>query len=256
MTDAETTPPYLQVADALRSRIATGALPPGARLPSLTEITAETGYSGTVGQRAYAVLVDEGLVISRAGSGHFVRSQEPPTVMFRRQRVQPGEGSPVAQLLAEQGVEGTWRHESSTARADESVAARLEIPVGDGVMHTRYTYLANGEPVQLAESWEPLDVTGASLVALPEAGPYAGIGVADRMAVIGINVGVPVERVRARAATRAEAQQLGCPPAAPVLAIDRTYFDQATARPVEVADIVLLGSRWVSEYGHRPAPQA
>lgn len=255
MTDAESTPPYLQVADVLRSRIATGALAPGARLPSLTELSAEFNYSGTVGQRAYAVLVDEGLVISRPGSGHFVRSQEPPTVMFRRQRVRAGQGSPVAQLLAEQGVEGTWRHESSTARADETVAARLEIPVGDGVMHTRYTYLANGEPVQLAESWEPLAVTSGSLIVLPEAGPYAGIGVADRMAVIQVDVGVPVEKVRARAATRVEAQQLGCPPAAPVMSIDRTYYDQATGRPVEVADIVLLGSRWISEYGHRPAPQ-
>ncbi|MFD8084935.1 hypothetical protein ACFV4F_24915, partial [Kitasatospora sp. NPDC059722] len=42
------------------------------------------------------------------------------------------------------------------------------------------------------------------------------------------------------------------PPAVPVMAIERTYYDQATGRPVETADIVLLGSRWVSEYGRRP----
>ncbi|WP_042400380.1 GntR family transcriptional regulator [Streptacidiphilus carbonis] len=252
MTDTEATPPYLQVADALRTRIATGALEAGARLPSLTELSDEFGYSGTVGQRAYALLVDEGLVISRPGAGHYVRSQAAPTVMFRRQRVRAGQGSPVAQLLAEQGVVGSWQHESGTDRASEAVAARLEIPVGDGVMHTRYTYLANGEPVQIAESWEPLDITGGSLIVLPEAGPYAGIGVADRMAVVGVDVGVPVEQVRARTATRAEAQQLGCAPAAPVMAIMRTYYDQANGRPVETADIVLLGSRWVSEYGHRP----
>lgn len=253
---AEAPPPYLQVAEALRTRIESGELAPGDRLPSIRQLTDEFGHSGIVGQRAYALLIDEGLVISRPGNGYFVRSQEAPTVMFRRQRVQQGQGSPVAQLLAEQGVEGTWRHESTTARADETVAGRLEIPVGDGVMHTRYTYLANGEPVQLAESWEPLAVTSNSLIVLPEAGPYAGIGVADRMNVIGIDVGVPLERVRARTATRAEAQQLGCPPAAPVMAIDRTYYDQATGRPVEVADIVLLGSRWISEYGRRPETSA
>lgn len=254
MTDTDATPPYLQVAEVLRGRIATGALEAGARLPSLTQISDEFGYSGTVGQRAYAVLVDEGLVISRPGAGHYVRSQEPPVTIFRRQRVPAGMGSPVAQMLAEQGVVGHWDASSATARAGETTAARLEIAAGDGVMHTEYVYKADGEPVQLAESWEPLAVTGDSLIVMPEAGPHAGIGVADRMAVIGIDVGVPVEQVRARAATRAEAQRLGCPPAAPVMAITRTYYDQATGRPVEVADIVLLGSRWVSEYGHRPQP--
>lgn len=255
MTDADATPPYLQVAEALRARIEGGELAPGDKLPSITQLSDQHGYSGTVGQRAYAVLVDEGLVISRPGSGYYVRSQTPPVVMFRRQRVPAGFGSPVAQMLAEQGVVGSWQHESTTAAADERIAARLEIQPGEGVMHTRYTYLANGEPVQLADSWEPLDVTGGSLIVLPEAGPYAGIGVADRMAVIGINVGVPVELVRARAASRSEAQQLGCPPTAPVMEIERTYYDQATGRPVETADIVLLGSRWVSQYGYRPAPR-
>src|SRR5690348_6455001 len=116
---AEAPPPYLQVAEALRARIESDEFVPGDRLPSIRQLTEDFGHSGIVGQRAYAVLIDEGLVISRPGNGFFVRSQEVPAVMFRRQRVQPGEGSPVAQLLAEQGVEGTWRHESSTARADE-----------------------------------------------------------------------------------------------------------------------------------------
>ncbi|MFE6865996.1 UTRA domain-containing protein [Kitasatospora sp. NPDC057692] len=133
------------------------------------------------------------------------------------------------------------------------MAARLEIRPGDPVMHTSYTYLADGIAVQLAESWEPMAITGGSLIVLPEAGPHAGIGVADRMATIGIDVGVPVERVSARGATRAEAQALGIMPTAPVMAIERTYYDQATGRPAETADIVLRGDRWVSEYGHRPS---
>ena len=101
-------------------------------------------------------------------------------------------------------------------------------------MHTSYTYLADDQPVQLAESWEPLEVTGSSLVALPEVGPYAGVGVAARMRVLSIEVGDPVERVRARMATRAEAQGLGMMPPGPVLAIERTYYDQATGRAVSL----------------------
>ncbi|MFD8701930.1 UTRA domain-containing protein [Kitasatospora sp. NPDC059648] len=91
---------------------------------------------------------------------------------------------------------------------------------------------------------------------LPEAGPHAGFGIADRMSLIGIEVGAPVERVSARQANRSEAQALGVAPAVPVMAIERTYYDQATDRPVETADIVLLGSRWIAEYGRRPQRRA
>jgi GntR family transcriptional regulator len=252
MSQESEPPPYLRVAEQLRQRIQAGDLAPGDLMPSLAELRQETGYSGTVGQRAYALLVDEGLVVARPGRGHYVRTQDEQPLLVRRQRVAPGQGSPTEASLAEQGVRGHWDSESATARADERIAARLGIAPGDPVMHTSYVYRADGAPVQLAESWEPMAVTGGTLVVLPEAGPYGGIGVADRMAHIGIDVGTPVERVTARAATRAEAGLIGAAPAVPVLAIERTYYDQATARPVETADVVLLGSRWVAEYGRRP----
>jgi GntR family transcriptional regulator len=59
--------------------------------------------------------------------------------------------------------------------------------------------------------------------------------------------------VRSRGATRAEATVLGIHPAAPVLFVERTYYDQATGRPVETADVVMRGDRWVAVYGTVPA---
>jgi GntR family transcriptional regulator len=249
------TPLYLRVADDLRARIESGELPPGSRLPSVAEISRQYGgASNSVASGAYRLLVDEGLVVSRHGAGHYVRSRETPELLVRRHRPR-SEDSPFAQGAAEQGAVGTWRHESTTEQASETVAARLGITAGDPVMHTSYVYLADDRPVQLAESWEPLALTGQSLVALPEVGPYAGVGVAARMRVIGIEVGDPVERVRARMATRAEAQALGMVPPGPVLAIERTYYDQASGRPVETADIVMRGDRWVAVYGQQPTAQ-
>lgn len=245
--------PYLVIADALRTKIESGEYAPGTKLPSVAEIGTEHGYSPSVGSRAYQLLADEGLVIARHGAGHFVRSQEPVAELVHYPRVPPGDGSPTEAALALLGVEARWEHESRTAEATSTVAARLGIAEGDAVMHTSYTYLADGNAAMLAESWEPMAITGASLVALPEAGPYAGIGVADRMNVLGIDVGTPVERVRARAATRAEATRFGVAPGVPVMAVERTYYDQATGRPVEIADLVLLGSRWVSVYGTPPS---
>lgn len=246
------TPLYLRVADDLRARIESGELPPGARLPSVAEISQQYGGSNSVASGAYRLLVEEGLVISRHGAGHYVRSRETPELLVRNHRPR-SEDSPFARGAAEQGAVGSWRHESTTEQASDQVAARLGIPAGAPVMHTSYVYLADDLPVQLAESWEPLDVTGQSLVALPEVGPYAGVGVAARMRVLGIEVGEPVERVRARAATRAEAQALGMTPPGPVLSVERTYFDQATGRAVETADIVMRGDRWVAVYGSPPS---
>jgi GntR family transcriptional regulator len=245
------TPLYLRVADELRARIESGELAPGTRLPSVAELIQQYGGSNSVATRAYKLLVEEGLVVSRHGAGHYVRSTETPELLVRRHR-RRSEDSPFAEGAAEQGAVGTWRHESTTEQASETVAARLGITAGDAVMHTSYVYLADGQPVQLAESWEPLTLTGQSLVALPEVGPYAGVGVAARMRVLGIEVGDPVERVRARMATRAEAQALGMTPPGPVMFIERTYYDQATGRPVETADIVMRGDRWVAVYGQTP----
>lgn len=242
------TPLYLRVAEELRARIESGELTPGTRLPSVADIIRTYGGSNSVASAAYKLLVAEGLVVSRHGAGHYVRSLETPELLERRHRAR-SEDSPFAEGAAEQGAVGTWRHESTTEKASERVAGRLKLEVGAPVMHTSYVYLADEKPVQLAESWEPLELTGQSLIALPEVGPYAGVGVAARMRVLGLEVGEPLERVRARVASRAEAQALGMAPPGPVLEIERTYFDQGSGRPVETADIVMRGDRWVAVYG-------
>lgn len=243
--------PYLVIAEDLRGRIVGGDLAPGDKLPSVAELGREYGVSPSVGARAYSVLAQDGLVISRHGAGHYVRGQETPELLVRRFR-RDSNDSPFAQGAAEQGAVGSWRHESATAAADARVAERLGIAEGDAVMRTEYVYLADDVPVQLATSWEPIAVTGQSMIVLPEAGPHAGIGVAARMRVIGIDVGEAVERVRARGATRAEATALSINPSAPVLAVERTYYDQGSGRAVETADVIMRGDRWVAVYGSPP----
>ncbi|GAA3048519.1 UTRA domain-containing protein [Kitasatospora albolonga] len=229
--------PYLHVAERIRERIVGGEFGSGDRLPSLTQLMADYGYSISVGQKAYGLLEQEGLVVAHHGRGYFVSSQDAPALLIRRQG---------------DGVTGSWRSESATARATETVAARLEIEAGDPVMHTKYVHLLDGAPSYLMESWEPMAVTGGTLVVLPEAGPYGGIGVVARMAAIGIEAGPPVERVTARVLTRAEAQTLTTTPGTPALAIERTHHDAVTGRPVETADLLLPADRWATEYGDRP----
>jgi GntR family transcriptional regulator len=66
-------PAYLQVADDLRTQIRTGALEPGAQLPSMTQLRQRYGVSNTVVRDALNELRRDGLVVGQQGKGVFVR---------------------------------------------------------------------------------------------------------------------------------------------------------------------------------------
>ncbi len=66
-------PPYQQVAAALRATILTGKIPPGEKLPSQMELAKHYGVARMTIQQALRILKDEGLTVSRQGSGIFAR---------------------------------------------------------------------------------------------------------------------------------------------------------------------------------------
>jgi len=65
-------PPYLAIAAALRARIESGELPPGAMLPSTTRISQEWGVAKITAAKALKELRSEGLTRSVQGWGTFV----------------------------------------------------------------------------------------------------------------------------------------------------------------------------------------
>ena len=67
-------PRYARIADAMRGRIARGALARGARLPANEALAAEFGVSRATLRQAVDLLVREGLVEPRQGSGTYVRA--------------------------------------------------------------------------------------------------------------------------------------------------------------------------------------
>ena len=68
-----TEPVYLRVLEDLRSRIRSGSLEPGARIPSRNAIITNYGVGETAAKHALAVLLTEGLIEARPGSGCYVR---------------------------------------------------------------------------------------------------------------------------------------------------------------------------------------
>jgi len=242
-------PAYLRVAGDLRKKIVDGRLPPHTRLPSQARIREEYGVSDTVALEARKVLMAEGLVEGRSGSGTYVRERPVPR-RVARSGFRPERGAtPFRQEQADAGVRGTWESRSERAEASAAVAERLGVESGDPVMRTKYLFREAGEPMMLSTSWEPLALTGRTPVMLPEEGPLGGMGVVERMRAIDVVVDNVTEEVGARPGLAEELLLLGGVPGHVVLVIQRTYF--ASGRPVETADIVVPADRYRAAY-HLP----
>ncbi|MFD6874713.1 MULTISPECIES: GntR family transcriptional regulator [unclassified Streptomyces] len=232
-------PPYLRIADVLRQRIAEHEWTAGDRLPSRAQIADECGVGENVVRRAQELLISQGVLEGRAGSGTYVAEPRQRVRVVRSSaREQPG-GSPFRADMQALGRQGNWESRTEAkVPATAEIAARLGIGEGELCVRTVYEFLADGRPVQLSTSWEPYELTAGTLVVLPEGGPHAGVGVVNRMAAIGITVSHAVEQPEPRPATAEEASLLGIQKAALVTHIRRTYYSDQ-GHPVETADIVV-----------------
>lgn len=232
-------PPYLRIADELRQRIAEHVWEPGDRLPSRAQIGQECGVGENVVRRAQELLISQGVLEGRAGSGTYVAEpRERVRVVRSSAREQPS-GSPFRQDMKALRRQGDWESRTDAkVPYSAEIATRLGIAEGELCVRTTYEFLADGKPVQLSTSWEPYAVTGGTLVVLPEGGPHAGAGVVNRMATIGVTISHAVEQPEPRHATAEEASLLGIQKAALVTHIRRTYYSDE-GRPVETADIVV-----------------
>jgi GntR family transcriptional regulator len=65
-------PPYRQLAEIIRGRIASGDYPKGSRLPSESDFMEEFEIGRNTARRAVAVLRDEGIVETVATRGTYV----------------------------------------------------------------------------------------------------------------------------------------------------------------------------------------
>ena len=242
-------PAYLRVAGDLRKKIADGSLPPHTRLPSQARIREEYGVSDTVALEARKVLMAEGLVEGRSGSGTYVRERPVPRRIARSGYRPVSGANPFRQEQAEAQARGTWESSSEQTEAGGAVAERLGIKAGERVMRTKYVFREAGEAMMLSTSWEPLAVTGRTPVMLPEEGPLGGMGVVERMRAIDVIVDNVTEEVGARPGLAEELLALGGVPGHVVLVVQRTFY--ASDRPVETADVVLPADRYRVAY-HLP----
>lgn len=203
-----------------------------AQLARAHGVTSRTAYEAT------RILLTEGLIVSKPGAVSIVR-ERPDIVRLVRSMYEgnAGKGSPWRAAMAAAGRAGTWESHSQEVPAPPAVAERLRIATGDRTMRTEYIYLADATPAYLATSWEPMALTLGTPILLPEDGPHAGKGVADRMAIIGHRPTRWQEELEPRPLTIAEGELLDLHTGISIIVTHRTYYDGDL--PLETAAIVM-----------------
>jgi GntR family transcriptional regulator len=210
---------YQEIADELRTRLASGELGAGRLLPSESELSKDYAASRVTVRRALEVLRDEGLVDSRQGFGWFVAADPVRQALGRL-------GTIESQLAAE-GVHSErrvldFRFVAAPARVRKLLGS-------DTVLRVRRLNLADGEPFALVTVWCP-ERYGAELSrADVERSPFYEL--------IGVELGGAVQSIGAAAATAHDADLLGVPPGSPVLRCERITSSTA-GQPVLVSEHV------------------
>lgn len=245
--DRSDRPIFQQIADELRGRITSGTYPPGAKLPSETDLIDEFGVTRLTVRRGLAVLANEGLTEPQRGKGVFVRAQ--PAVLtvrntrFRRSDRAAGKGA----LAAEAEAAGlTWSSEQlELAMVD--VAGPIADVLGERrAFVRRRRMIVDGVPTQLADSYIPESID-AEIGASRDANAPGGIyGLLEQH---GHRITRYREELRVRSATPEESVALELPLAAPVVLLVRHAIDQ-DGRVVEYFDSVASGDkhRYVYEW--------
>jgi GntR family transcriptional regulator len=128
--------------------------------------------------------------------------------------------------------------EVETISAPAEIALRLNLDEGAHVVVRRRTFLADGLPVALCDSYYPADLVADTVIAQHrkiKGGVHSVIE--DAAGPIRRQVSHSVDDLVSRMPTRKEAEALGLMPGLPVIRVLRTVYDSEN-RPLEVQDSI------------------
>lgn len=237
---------FRQIADQLRDAIEKGRLAENEQIPSETMLLEHYGVARMTVRNAIGVLQAEGLVLAEHGRGVFVRPRPPVRRLasdrFARRNREQGK----AAFIAEAEQAGSRPEVDSIVireeRPSRDIAARLGSTRKVLARHRRY--LLDGQPVETAVSYIPLDIARGTPIA--EANPGPG-GIYARLEETGHTLDRFDEEVRSRMPVPEEARALRLAPGVPVFHLVRTAYD-TDGRAVEVCDTIMAADAYVLAY--------
>ena len=236
LTDPDSPEPlWVQVKRAVMESIASGALPPGSRLPAERELCRELGVSRVTLRKGLGALVDEGILSASHGRGWYVvpagpapnAAEWPSYLESFTETARRLELAPSSRVL---------RREVGEADLDE--AETLLIAPGTRLLILDRIRLLEGVTIALDQARVPLthvpeivdvDFANASLFAELEragAGPYRAEAT-----------------IEAQPSDAGLAELLGIEPGKPTLVLDQLVYDRS-GRPLMMSTVRYCGERY------------
>lgn len=237
---AESAPAYRRLGNVLASRIRSGELAPGARVPSERELAAEQGISRMTARAAVDLLARRGLVERKERSGVFVArpkiEQSLDTVAGFSDQLGGRGVAPGAEVLEGRTV-------GAGVLGDAEVISRLGLSEGDGIHVIVRVRTGDGEPLVLEENYMPESLMPGLLGEDLSVSLYALMG--ERYGLSPAHIRQELEPTLLDAGA---ASMLGIRPDVPALRVTRTAWD-VEERVIEFARDLHRGDRiiFVSE---------
>jgi DNA-binding GntR family transcriptional regulator len=226
-------PKYAQVVAEIKKRIEHGDYPAGSLLPSEHQLVEAFEVSRPTIVKALSALRQDGWIDTQQGKGSFVRGRR---ALADAERTRPAES---VLELPESALSGELV-QAGIKLAPPYVATSLGLQAGAKAFLRRRLLSDDGEPVELASVWLPLERASGTDLASPELLDESlrhHLETRKR-----VRFDHAVERISARQPTGEEAELLRVGRDTPVLNVIVTAYD-ATARPLQVTDLVLPGDR-------------
>lgn len=236
--NADASPRYRQIKDAILEGLRTGRLSTGDRVPSEAEIVAQFGVSRMTANRALRELTDAGVLVRRPGAGSYIAETKPIGHLIEIRNI--------AEEVRARGHAYRPRVLSKARlKADAATAALLDIAPGIPVFHSLIVHHEAEFPLQLEERF-----------VLAAAAP--GYGAQDFSRVTPneyLTRVAPLERVEHRVLARMPDDDvrglLGMEPGAPVLVMIRRTW--SGGRLVSHAVLTHPADRYELTGSFRPA---
>lgn len=247
MTTIETSrSQYAQIADLVRRRIADGTYPAGAVLPSEDRLADELRVSRPTVNKALVILRNTGEIKVRRGAGTVVRSL--PTIFrdAKSRYAARNEGTGAGEVEASRHAlkSSTTYREIGRTTPPTSVAEILGLAEGEQALLRSRVLYANGEPIQIADSYIPWQLAeGVPDLMRENAGRGGSYG---RLADAGHPVTRFAEDITVRMPTDDEQRTLELETTQPVFEICHVAYSQD--RPIEVCLHVMTGHLWKLHY--------
>ncbi len=220
-------PIYMQLAQSLRQEILEGQILSGEALPSERDLCALLGASRVTVRKAIALLIEEGMLSRRQGSGTYVipRIQAPSSFLtsFTEDAKARGEATSTVWVEKKQGV------------VSDEEARLLELPKGAHVLRLNRVRMAGGEPLAIENAVIPAEM----LPEIKDLGDSLYTALAER----GNQPISGQQKIRAALAGPNEAKLLCIKEGCEILRIER-LTRRADGRPVEFTRSSYRGERY------------